>query len=71
MKLGAHRMRSLWLSAVVKGARDGAGARLGRTFTQGDHSPQKGLQQERDSFDLHFEQLTLAVGWRMDSRGHG
>lgn len=50
------------------GSRRCPGARLVRTFTQGDHSPLEGLQQERDPFDLNSE-FTLAVGWRMDSKG--
>lgn len=32
VKLGVYRMRSLWLSVVVKGVRDGVGVRLGRIF---------------------------------------
>lgn len=45
-----------------QGSRRGPEARLGRTFTQGDHSPLEGLQQETDPIDLNSE-LTLAVGW--------
>lgn len=56
---------------MVKVAGDGPGARLGRTFSQRDHSLLECLQQDRDLFDLHLEKLALTVGWRMDSRGHG
>lgn len=56
--------------AECPGSKRWPGARLGRTFTQGDHGPLAGLQQEIDPFGLNSE-LTLAVAWRMDSRGHG
>lgn len=59
------------MAELSQGAGDGPGARLGRTFFQRDHSLLGCLQQDRDPFDLHLGKVTLTVGWRMDSRGHG
>lgn len=43
--------------------------RWGRTFIQEGHSSLERFLQERDPFDLRFEKLALAVGWRMGSGG--